>query len=293
MKIRNKLTQILSLFSLSFLITSIGQLYTLKDSEAYGTWKSEYAKYNCYAFAINRTEIPSEFDTLKQYQPGDFSDQQISATTSIYTIANVVKDDLEVLSYANVNISTTLKSGYDYTIVVRNGSSDYHFMKLSNGSWYHKPGLTQVLKYKYSPSNSRIWTSEHIDQYGTAHPGTTTYDSNIYFISYDDPHEHDFSFSFTWIDKKSHYAFCECGFKTKSGHFVTGSPNSQGEYTCLMCGGVAEMGFVVGPTSKTYQYDKTFVSQNGVLYLSSNDYDKLINNEFIIPSNYIEAWEVI
>ena len=297
MKINNKFMNFMVLFSLSFLITSISQSYTLIDSEAYGDWKSEYANYNCYAFAINRTEIPPEFDTLKQYQPGDFSNQSISMSDSIFTIANVVKDDLEELSYSNINVSTNYFSGYDYTIVVRKGNDDYHFMKLgTDNNRYHKPGFTQVLRYKYQPSNSRIWTNEYIDENGVAHVGSIEYDSTIYYISYDNMHEHNYSYEYRPIDKKYHYSYCECGFKIKSGHVVTGSPNSHGEYNCLLCGGLAEIGFaIIDPISlnNEYVFDFTFVAPNGVLYLSVNDYKKFIDSTLKIPEEYSAFWEVI
>ena len=100
----------------------------MQDSVIYGTWKDEYSKYNCYAFAIDRTEIPAEFVTDRQSQPGNFSDQGITSF-SVSSIANIVKDDLENLSYRNVSISATNNySNYNHTIVLRCGRYDYHCM---------------------------------------------------------------------------------------------------------------------------------------------------------------------
>ena len=53
----------LALVNLAALATSIGPLYSLTDSSVYGPWKGEYSEYYCYAFALNRTELPSEFET--------------------------------------------------------------------------------------------------------------------------------------------------------------------------------------------------------------------------------------
>ena len=58
-------------------------------------------------------------------------------------------------------------------------------------------------------------------------------------------HSHDYSYDYERIDYQYHYEVCSCGAKKKMGHFVTGSPNSQGLYTCLRCGGSAKTGFVV------------------------------------------------
>lgn len=41
--------------------------YTLQDSTVIGPWDSSYYNYNCYAFAIGRTEQPPEYSTLFQY----------------------------------------------------------------------------------------------------------------------------------------------------------------------------------------------------------------------------------
>ncbi len=283
------------LANLSLLLTSFRSAYSLTDSTPYGEWKDEYLKYNCYAFAINRTELPPEFEIDFQYQPGDFSNQSISFNAEISTIANVVKDDLEELSYLNINVSTEINSDYDHTIAVRNGNSGYHFMKLSNdNNWYHKPGYTWVLKYNYMPSYNRVWTNEVMHKSGIAQAPTMTYDSTIYYISYDEPHKHDFSYKYERVDKKYHYSYCECGFKTRNGHVVTGSPNSYGEYNCLICGGTAELGFtIINRHSQSNIIDKSFLSENGVLFLSLSDYLKFKNNQYCLPDYYYVAWEVI
>lgn len=133
-------------------------------------------------------------------------------------------------------------------------------MKLSSdNSRYHKPGNSWVLRYNYTPSNSRVWTNEAVQKSGVAMAPTIIYDSTIFYISYDEPHEHEFSYKYEWIDKEYHYSYCECGFKTKVGHVVTGSPNARGEYNCLLCGRIAEIGFsIIGNYSKSNITDNTF-----------------------------------
>ena len=153
-----------------------------------------------------------------QYQPGDFSNQSIGRYTEISIVADVVKDDLEELYYSNINVSTVRQSGYDHTIAVRNGNGDYHFMKLSSdNSRYHKPGNSWVLRYNYTPSNSRVWTNEAVQKSGVAMAPTIIYDSTIYYISYDEPHEHEFSYKYEWIDKEYHYSYLNVGLRLKLG----------------------------------------------------------------------------
>jgi hypothetical protein len=288
-----KILKITSLFSIFFLLASFKQPYVLQDSETYGPWKEEYLQYNCYAFAINRTEIPPEFSTNWQYQPGDFSNQQISSM-SVESIANIVKDDLLSLTYKDISISTSSNNlDYDHTIVLRSGISDFHFMKLSsNNNWYHKPGNSHVLKYKYFPNNNRIWTNERVNKNGNALSPTTTYDSQIYFISYNEPHEHDFSYRYEWNNLRAHYAYCECGFKQKIGHFVSGLPNNQGLYTCLLCGGSAEMGFTVADMSARTA-NGNYVVENGVLYLTNAEFLEYLRGNYVIPNDYFVYWRVL
>ena len=61
------------------------------------------------------------------------------------------------------------------------------FMKYNNEDeyWYHKPGRTAPLRYKYHPS-AKVWTNEH--SYGGSELlGDTIYDSDIYYIVYSVP----------------------------------------------------------------------------------------------------------
>ncbi len=137
-----------------------------------GKWNSRWANYNCYAFAIERFETPNTYSTDKQYQPGDMCQSQSNIDyQSANFIANIVKQDLVAIGYSesSILISTTLPtiSNNQELICVRTAIPslfngwDYHFMRYDSktNAWYHKPGPTAVLKYKYTPSNNRNWTN--------------------------------------------------------------------------------------------------------------------------------------
>lgn len=160
--------------------------YTLQDSTLVSN--SGSLNYNCYAYAIDRTENPPQYTTSKQYQPGDFSGNDFSMDMSIEQMANVVKSDLYALGYNNVFVYNTLPitQFWQQLICIRKGAFDYHFMKydFSTQEWYHKPGFTAILKYNYAPSNDRIWTNESVDRNGNVYSPTITYDSDIYYITY-------------------------------------------------------------------------------------------------------------
>lgn len=160
--------------------------YTLQDSTLVSN--SGSLNYNCYAYAIDRTENPPQYITSKQYQPGDFSGDDFNMDMSIEQMANVVKSDLYALGYNNVFVYNSLPATqfWQQLICIRKGDFDYHFMKyeFSTQEWYHKPGFTAILKYNYAPSNDRIWTNESVDRNGNAYAPTITYDSDIYYITY-------------------------------------------------------------------------------------------------------------
>lgn len=107
-------------------------------------------------------------------------------------------------------------------------------------------------------------------------------------------YKHDYSDSYEYIDTLYHYSICECGANMKSGHIVAGGAFDDGNRyaTCLLCGGRAEMGFVVGPnvlSSDAFMYDgyelidglyyvKETKVINGIINLSYNDYKEYLNN---------------
>ena len=158
--------------------------YTLQDSTVYGSWNNAFLNYNCYAYALIRTD---DF-----YWPGAFStvpdEDDFDITRSIYNMACDVRSDLKSsqLNKKCVKITTTRPSSASNgqtCICIRKGTEDFHFMRLISSYWYHKPGNTHILKYNYLPSTGREWTNE-CSFFGTAYEGDTTYDSAIYYILY-------------------------------------------------------------------------------------------------------------
>lgn len=165
-----------------------------------GKWNSRWSVYNCYAFALERFEAIQKYSShdLLQYQPGNFSktsfiDLSLKTTSDI---ASLVKDDLVAIGYneSSILISTTIPTvnNNQQLICVRTiltdsvFSWDYHFMRydLKTNAWYHKPGKTAVLKYKYTPTNDRPWRVESFDGRGVM-SSNAAYNSDIYFIRYE------------------------------------------------------------------------------------------------------------
>ncbi len=196
--------------------------YTLQDSTVAGSWSEDFLYYNCYAYALGRTDghyWPGKFSTVPNLS--DFNLQD-----SIYNLACDVKADLKSASFSNRCVSMTtarpasLSSGQS-CICIRRGPDDFHLMKLNSSSWYHKPGGTNPLKYKYTPSVSRNWTDEAVLRGETIAP-TTYYDSTIYYFVYSKNHG---STTYTWTGNHYHSGsrhYYEYGYKCKNcGEFTS------------------------------------------------------------------------
>ena len=146
-----------------------------------GAWNNLYLNYNCYSYALG---ITSYF-----IDPG-FS-LELDGFIQDYTIeelARFIREDLYFYGYTNVEIMyyyTRYPNANETMICIRKGSMDYHVMKfnLSDYLWYHKPGNTAPLKYKYTVSDGNIWTNEY-SKYGVEYSGMLTYNSDIIYIRY-------------------------------------------------------------------------------------------------------------
>ncbi len=183
-------------------------VYSLQDSTVYGAWTNDFLNYNCYAYAINKTD--------EWLEPGGKSGQPYDLNWSVYDVANCTKDDLEALGYTNVEICPAMPrlanlQIHEKVIAVRiKQGVDFHYMKFNVDAWYHKPGNTNTLKYNYTPTYNRNWTNEYSFR-GEEHKGNVEYDSPIQYIVYTEPH----SWGYEYCGNDSHIKTCTlCGETT-------------------------------------------------------------------------------
>lgn len=169
--------------------------YTLENSTLYAWDPSTMLNYNCYAFAIGRTE--------RVRQPGEFSGRSYNHLGSITDLAEVIDADLNGdLGYACVRIQVNCPDSIgiwenviairkdetlDYVMQDNTRRNDYHVAKLTSVGWLHKPGGTAVLKFNQEPSNNVNWTNEAY-YFGRYYPSTIIYESEIRFILYKTAH---------------------------------------------------------------------------------------------------------
>ena len=210
--------------------------YALQDSTVVGIWDNVFLEYNCYGYAIG---------LMEWLNPGSLSGSTMNPETdSINLLTSYVRDDLLALGYNNVIIRTfcpELNTIHIHRklICVRmdtDGNAqgrDYHFMMYSSNNWYHKPGGTNPLRYRFTPSTSRDWTNECSIQ-NVAFGPDRTYEGTIYFITYDMPHNYEYVTVNMENGGYGHVMECEgCGMRTGTIQPCVYRPTG---YTCLTCG---------------------------------------------------------
>ncbi len=153
---------------------------SLQDSTVIGSWNNSYLNYNCYGYALGRSD--------SFVNPGAFSNQSFNMGLSISEMADLVRDDLSSLGFYSSKSLTkpsSLASYVDGLICIRKGAGDFHFMLGANSTtyWTHKPGNTNPLKWNYTLPSAKVWTNEAVFQNSYV-PSTTTYTSSIYYIQY-------------------------------------------------------------------------------------------------------------
>lgn len=202
----------------------------LRDSTVIGMWSELCLGYNCYGYAI---------DVFGKINPGfTQSDVQFAIGSTIGRMADWVVADLVELGHINVESSTTMPDvnnlcTNERVICIRKGTEDFHFMRLDSSEWRHKPGNTQLLRYNYIPSYVRVWTNECVFQ-DVVYSASTTYDSLIYYISFDAAHTYGYRNSYSSSLGNTHTRYCTtCGDEFGVAMKCTYEPGSN---VCRICG---------------------------------------------------------
>lgn len=213
----------------------------LEDNTVYGSWDAQFEKYNCLGYAVEYYDVvnPGQIEWINNGNP---KNQHVyNWYANVKQVSDWVIDDLESMGCTIVNhsmsIPTTDISAHTHLICVRvdndgeniYGFRDFHLMKLSaDGYWYHKPGKTNPLRYKYTPSNSREWVLESYDGTTYQRVEAVTYDSDIWFIEYTTPHE----WEYVYCNNGQHIRTCTiCGVTSGSASSCIYINN-----TCKSCG---------------------------------------------------------
>ena len=226
---------------------AVNSVNSLLYSTVYGNWSESFKQYNCYAFALGRTD--------KYYIIGGPSGNTKSGnifwelwqscnpsliSKPIGELANYVNQDLHSLGYECV--TSTKNTFYAPTdtqtlICVRKSQNDFHFMKYVDGDWLHKPGWTWILKYNSTPNVSEDWLPEAAymeDGKIVYDRGGYPYTGDIYFIKYANSHIN----SYQYKDASQHYIKCkncEYTFGIEAHTFVPYFSKKQKGKRCSGC----------------------------------------------------------
>ena len=136
--------------------------------------------YNCYAYAVNRTEwmLPGGQARISQYIDPDDPNRINKDYFDVNNMAEDVVKDLGGEENAQIvsDIDSDVPEGW-HMIALRTGctydsddyvtvsstevNGDFHFMRLDNGVWSHKPGSTAVryLPGEMTPESAGAWDS--------------------------------------------------------------------------------------------------------------------------------------
>ncbi len=94
---------------------------------------------------------------------------------------------------------------------------------------------------------------------------------------------HDYDRNYEWVNYTMHNAECVCGAETTQGHAVSSGSfhNGQRYARCILCGGLAEKGFVLNAINSSLVTQITangsFILPNGVIVLEDEDVEAYLN----------------
>lgn len=169
----------------------------LIDSTPLTGWRDSYLEYNCYSYAVGVTTTWYNLGGIyAQYHP-DEPELDVIIENGAASWTPVICSDLRsmfpcVYSTTVRPVSSGLNSNQT-AICVRWGYvdnapdlQDFHFMKLSGSSWYHKPGPAIPMRYHHMPE-TQAWTNECVTEDGPK-AGDIVYTGPIIYFVYAPAH---------------------------------------------------------------------------------------------------------
>ena len=179
----------------------------------------------------------------------------------IYTSQNIqfYKSMLNNVYYLKLNYVSSSDSG-NVNISISAHSHTYTYLPASSG---HTATCTGC---GYTTTLSHVY-DDHYCIHCNAHTTTHDYDRNYEWV----------------VDYTMHSSECCCGAKTTQGHAVASNAFANGKRyaTCLICGGLAERGFIhIDSLSKEVQYvtnNGSYILPNKVIVLVDEDIELYLN----------------
>ena len=254
------------------------------------------SKYNCHSYAWYMQSTsnpywmndPSSYYTDWSYEEseGDVGDIICYFDSTGFNLhSGVIIGESEGVSNGicgNSNLYTVRSKWGDWGLYEHRGDQCPYTEPYSGTASYVKFYRVHQHSYTYSPA-----TSGHTATCTDC--GYTTTLSHVY-----DKHycihcnayttTHDYDMNYEWISYTLHNVECSCGeSETTQPHAVaSGSYNTGQRFaTCLLCGGLAEMGFVqltINSSAVTnVTINGSFILPNGVIVLEDEDLEAYLN----------------
>lgn len=231
--------------------------HALQYSSSLGSWKSEYYNYRCYSYSIGITMNENDPGKIAGITAGNEDILALSFTEQIRRI----KADLTALGHHCISDTATCPGYYlknegfsviAYRVTANNASQkDYHFMRMDDDYWSHKPAVSQPLRYNYLPYLG-TWNNERMVN-GLVYEATITYTSEIRYIKYSIPELY-------YMSNNRHRKYCPgcesyIGTEDCTLEYVYCGSLDIGDFhhiSCVRCGHVADTDVIACRFQWTY-----------------------------------------
>lgn len=102
-------------------------------------------------------------------------------------------------------------------------------------------------------------------------------------------YHHEYDRDYKWLNYEKHLATCRCGEVLEMPHIVSSKkPSGSKYYTCLLCGGSAEIGLTIIPSNNSESSSDFTITSNGVIVVNE-DLAYKIKNEGLYIYDLIEG----
>lgn len=228
-------------------------------------------------FAVYLTELASYFDLRLEGKPHSTKEE-----IEQYGLDGIV----EVPIYYNLGINENIAPAY---------SEYYYSLKASSTVCSRLDTLNYSDEYFYSTLSSDYYCGGNIYKITNyndlsdcstlqlAQPHIHNYNDHYCTICNNYTTSHDYHEPYTWVDYTQHKATCGCKAIINQGHAVASNAFANGKKyaPCLICGGLAERGFVqLNALSTEVQYvtdNGSYILPNGVIVLEDEDIELYLN----------------
>lgn len=107
--------------------------------------------------------------------------------------------------------------------------------------------------------------------------------NNVMGLNYTMYESHTFDQTHTWVNNTQHRSSCICGEESLQGHAVTSDAFENGSQTsiCLLCGGIASIGFIQNNNIIKISENGSYILNNGLVVLQDIDVLAYLNNTLL------------